>query len=149
VNGFSEAETGAVPKVVIGNKYGDITLTKGYFCQPLYARYAKAYIFKYSSELVFERQPCDDWLLSSSSTIEATVTISKRNLFDHTEIMANNLLDKIIQYYHQHKNDPHLGYILKGLRYDTRPISDSLYNKIDFLEEFAAEYYELIPIEMI
>jgi len=148
VNGLNEAEAGAVPKVVIGNKYGDITLTNGY-ALPQFSGVKNVYIFKYSSELEFEKQSCDDWLLSSSSTIEATVTISKRNLFDHTEIIANNLLDKIIQYYQQHKNDPHLGYVLKGLRYDTRPIVDSLYNKIDFLEEFAAEYYELIPVEMI
>jgi hypothetical protein len=136
-------DQGIIPNFIIGNQYGSYTLTAG---TTLVWPSAKQYIFiiKYSVSISKEKKLVDQWQLTLTATLEATVTITKRNTFDDLKITANNVIQQTQTILQEHENSPYVGPIIRSLRTYARPIINSMYQKAGALDSMT-----IIDLEFI
>jgi len=84
------AET--APTFLIGNQYGEYTLTDGYLMETIGK---DIFIFSYSNAITSEGNINDDWLISLQGTLASKVIVRKRTLGDNINIASEEMLQEV------------------------------------------------------
>lgn len=131
-------EEGLSPTFTIGNKYGAYTLS-GSGSINVYSQDQQIFVFNYAISISEDKKLVDEWLLTLSGTLKATVTVEKRTHLDKLEIEINDMIKNVNAELKAHANNPYYGPILRALNTYTRPTIQAMYQEAEFLEKAAVD----------